>query len=145
MVFATKENYENINRVVELTCLSREQVVQAMSNERKRLKAQGTTVEELNAIKENGRLGAQLKDLRVSLQDCIDRGHCPPGLHDEVKDVAQMMVWRPCSSCLCMLLTAFRKKFFDCARSKGRWEFGAEQGVGISLRYTALAILSRRK
>jgi hypothetical protein len=58
MVFATKENYENINRVVELTCLSREQVVQAMSNERKRLKAQGTTVEELNAMKENGRLGA---------------------------------------------------------------------------------------
>jgi hypothetical protein len=133
MVFATKENYENINRVVELTCLSREQVVQAMSNERERLKAQ-----------ENGRLGGQLKDLRVSLQDCIDRGHCPSGLHDEVKDVAQMMVWRLCSSCLCMSLTAFRKKLFDCARSKERWEFGAEQGVGISLRYTALAILSRR-
>jgi hypothetical protein len=48
MVFATKENYKNINRGVELTCLSREQVVQAMSKERKRFKAQRTTVEELN-------------------------------------------------------------------------------------------------
>jgi hypothetical protein len=118
--------------------LSREQVVQAMSNERKRLKAQGTTVEDLNAMKQNGRPGPQLEDLRVSLQDCIDRGHCPSGLQDDVKEVAQMMVWRPCSSCLYMLLTAFRKRFFDCARSKGRWEFRAEQGVGISLRYTAL-------
>jgi hypothetical protein len=113
MVYATKENSESVNRVVELTCLTRKQVHQAMSNERKATQSPGNDRSGLNAMTKTGRLAAQLKDLRGSLQDCIVGGHCPPGLHDEVKDVARMMVWNSSTSCLYMSLTAFRKQFFD--------------------------------
>jgi thiamine biosynthesis lipoprotein ApbE len=71
MVYATKENNEEINRVARLSCLSRKQVVQAMSNERKRLKAEGSTVEELKGIKEAGRLSMQLKELQKSLKQYV--------------------------------------------------------------------------
>jgi hypothetical protein len=59
MVYATKENYDDIQRVVELTSLTRAQIVRAMSNERRRF-----TELELNTIMETGRLSTQLKDIR---------------------------------------------------------------------------------
>jgi hypothetical protein len=43
MVYATKENSEKIDRVASLASLSRKQVLQAMSNERKR-KAKATRI-----------------------------------------------------------------------------------------------------
>jgi hypothetical protein len=41
MVYATEENSGKIDRMASLTSLSRKQVLQAMSNERKQLKSQG--------------------------------------------------------------------------------------------------------
>jgi hypothetical protein len=50
MVYANNANKEAIDRVVALTCLSRKQVVQAMSNHRKRLKAKGYTDGDLRQL-----------------------------------------------------------------------------------------------
>jgi hypothetical protein len=50
MVYANKANEQAIKRVVALTCLSRKQVVQAMSNHRKRLKAKGYTDGDLRQL-----------------------------------------------------------------------------------------------
>jgi uncharacterized protein with von Willebrand factor type A (vWA) domain len=95
MVYANKENKEAIDRVVALTCLSRKQVVQAMSNHRKRLKAQGFTDQDLKLIKATGGLSKQLHDMKESLQACLDQGHCPPHLQSELDQVATMMVRNP--------------------------------------------------
>jgi hypothetical protein len=93
MVYATKDNNEEINRVARLSCLSRKQVVQAMSNERKRLKAEGSTVEELKDIKEAGRLSMQLKELQKSLKQYIKKRRCPAGLYErDVKEVMRLLV-----------------------------------------------------
>jgi hypothetical protein len=93
MVYATKDNNEEINRVARLSCLSRKQVVQAISNERKRLKAEGSTVEELKDIKEAGRLSMQLKELQKSLKQYVKKRRCPAGLHErDVKEVTRLMV-----------------------------------------------------
>jgi hypothetical protein len=93
MVYATKENNEQINHVARLSCLSRKQVVQAMSNERKRLIAEGSTVEELKGIKEAERLKMQLKELQKSLKQYVKKRRCPAGLHEhDVKEVTRLMV-----------------------------------------------------
>jgi hypothetical protein len=92
MVYANKANKEAISRVVALTCLSRKQVVQAMSNHRKRLKAEGYTDEDLKLIGTTGGLSKQLDNLRVSLQLCLDQRHCPPEIQNELDQVATMMV-----------------------------------------------------
>jgi hypothetical protein len=98
MVYATKDNKEEINRVAHLSCLSRKQVVQAMSNDRKRFKAEGSTVEELRGIKEVGRLSMLLKELQKSLKQCVKECRYPIGLHGhDVKEVTRLMV---CNSSL---------------------------------------------
>jgi hypothetical protein len=106
MVYATKENNEDINRVARLSCLSRKQVVQAMSNERKRLKTEVSTVQELNGIKEAGRLTMQLKELQKSLKQCAATRRCPAGLKEsDVKEVTQLMVCNSSRSTSCIYLS----------------------------------------
>jgi hypothetical protein len=106
MVYATKDNNEDINRVARLSCLSRKQVVQAMSNERKRLKAEGSTVEELKGIKEAVRLSMQLKELQKSLKQYVKKRHCPAGLKEsDVKGVTQLMVCNSSRSTSCIYLS----------------------------------------
>jgi hypothetical protein len=122
---ATKENKGRIDRTADLTGLTRQQIVRAMSNERRRLKAEANTEVERNIIKEAGKLSIQLKELRKSLQGWIDEGRFPPGLDEEVAEVAGMMVCNPFKSDLYMSLTTFRKRFLDSGRSKRHWEFGA--------------------
>jgi hypothetical protein len=61
MVYATKANNFSINRTADLTGLTREQVVRAMSNERRRLKAQGSTAAGLKVSNETAKLAKQLK------------------------------------------------------------------------------------
>jgi hypothetical protein len=98
MVYATKENNEQINRVARLSCLSRKQVMQVLGNKRKRLKAEGSTVEELKGIKEEERLTMQLKELQKSLKQCVAKRRCPAGLKEsDVKEVTRLMVCN--SSC----------------------------------------------
>jgi hypothetical protein len=87
-----KENGRSIDRTADLTCLTWEQVLRAMSNERRRLKAEGSTAAELKVIKKASELSKQLKDLRKSLQDWIDEDRFPSGLDNEVEEVADMMV-----------------------------------------------------
>jgi hypothetical protein len=92
MVYASKDTKESIDRVVSLTSLSRKQVVQAMSNERKRLKAQGYKEADLRLIGTTGGLSKQLEDIKRSLQACIDKKHRPCHVEDELSEVASMMV-----------------------------------------------------
>jgi hypothetical protein len=44
-----------------------------MSNERKRLEGDGYTDAELKSIQETGKLSTQLKEIRASLQECIEK------------------------------------------------------------------------
>jgi hypothetical protein len=91
MVYATAENKEKINRVASLTSLRREQVVRAMNNERRRLKAAGFTDKDLELISTTGGLSKQLQDIRESLQACIDQEHCPSGAEDELQAISAML------------------------------------------------------
>jgi hypothetical protein len=83
VVYATKENDQEINRVARLSFLSRKQVLQAMSNERKRLETEGSTIEELKRIKEAGRLSTELKELQKCRKQYVNKRRCPAGLHDK--------------------------------------------------------------
>jgi hypothetical protein len=106
MVYANKENKEAINRVVTLTCLTRKQVVQAMSNHRKRLKAEGLTDQDLKLIKSTGGLSKQLDAMHDSLQACLDQRHCPPEVRMKLDQVATMMVCKPLTAYFSLLTTA---------------------------------------
>jgi hypothetical protein len=92
MVYAGKDTKESIDRVVSQTSLSRKQVVQAMNNERKRIKAQGYNDADLRLISTTGGLSKQLADIKRSLQACIDKKHRPSQLEDELSEVASMVV-----------------------------------------------------
>lgn len=63
MVYATKENKASIDQTAHLTCLSHQQVVQAMKNERKRLRAEGYTEADLQLISTIRGLSKQLEDI----------------------------------------------------------------------------------
>jgi hypothetical protein len=73
MVYATKENSEMIDRVASLTSLSRKQVLQAMSNERKRLKSQGYKDCDSKLIATTGGLSKQIEEVRQSWQVYVEQ------------------------------------------------------------------------
>jgi hypothetical protein len=129
MVYDTKANKFSINRTADLTGLTREQVVRAMSNERRRLKAQGSTAAGPKVSKETAKLAKQLKEIRESLQDCIDQGCFPFGLEDEVEEVACMMVCSSVTSSLYLSLTTFRKRFLDSGRLKRQCKLACDEPI----------------
>jgi hypothetical protein len=92
MVYATTENKEHIEQVSSLTGLTRSQVVQAMNCERKRLKVQGYTDQDLKMISTTAGLSKQLQDIQLSLQSLLDTGYSPPHLDNKLKEVASMLV-----------------------------------------------------
>jgi hypothetical protein len=57
-VVAAKANKRSFARTADLAGLTREQVVRAMSNERRRLKAQGSTAAGPKVITESARYGS---------------------------------------------------------------------------------------
>jgi predicted component of type VI protein secretion system len=99
MVFATKENNDTINRVASETSLSRKQVLQAMNNERKRLKTQGFKDADLNLIVTTGGLSRQLDELNQSLQVYRDQKRCPPEIVDKLQEHASLVVCNPAMHC----------------------------------------------
>jgi uncharacterized protein with von Willebrand factor type A (vWA) domain len=119
MVYVSKENDEAINRVAALTCLTRKQVVQAMSNHRKRLKAEGFTDEDLNLIKTTGGLSKKLDDMQELLQTCLDQRHCPPQVRMKLDQVATMMVSKAPISYVRLLTTSRDKSLLWVAIEEG--------------------------
>jgi hypothetical protein len=65
------------------------------------------------------------REIRESLQDCIDQGRSPSGLEDEVEEVAGMMVCNSVISSLYLSLTTFRKLLLDSGRLKRQCKLGA--------------------
>jgi hypothetical protein len=76
-----------MNRTADLTGFTRQQIVRAMSNERRRLKAERSTTAEPQIIMEDGKDATQLKELRESLQVWIDKGCFPTGRDAEVEEL----------------------------------------------------------
>jgi predicted component of type VI protein secretion system len=92
MVFATKETNETINRVASETSLSRKQVLQAMANERKRLKTQGFKDTDFNLIVTTGGLSRQLDELKQSLEVYREQEQCPSEIVDKLQEHASLVV-----------------------------------------------------
>jgi hypothetical protein len=92
MVYATTDNQQNIEEVAALTGLTRNQVVQAMNSERKRLKAQGYTDQDLKMMNTTAGLSKQLQEIRLSLQSFLDQGYRPSNLDNELQEVASIIV-----------------------------------------------------
>jgi hypothetical protein len=95
MVYATKENSEMIDRVASLTSLSRKQVLQAMSNERKRLKSQGYKDCDLKLIATTGGLSKQIEEVRQSLQVSVEQEQCPSHVVDQLQELESVVVCNP--------------------------------------------------
>jgi hypothetical protein len=92
MVYATKDNNDKIDRVASLTSLSRKQVLQAMSNERKRLKGQGYKDSDLTLIETTGGLSKQIREVTQSLQVYVENKQCPSHVVAQLQELQSVVV-----------------------------------------------------
>jgi molecular chaperone DnaK (HSP70) len=95
MVYATKDNNEQIDRVASLTSLSRKQVLQAMSNERKRLKGQGYKDSDIKLIETTGGLSQQIQEVTRSLQVYVEEKQCPSHVVAQLQELQSVVVCNP--------------------------------------------------
>jgi molecular chaperone DnaK (HSP70) len=95
MVYATKENNDKIDRVASLTSLSRKQVLQAMSNERKRLKGQGYKESDIKLIETTGGLSKQIQEVTRSLQVYVEQKQCPSHVVAQLQELQSVVVCNP--------------------------------------------------
>jgi hypothetical protein len=95
MAYATKENSEKIDRVASLTSLSPKQVLQAMSNERKRLKSQGYKDSDLKLIATTGGLSMEIEEVRQSLQVYVEQEQCPSHVVAQLQELESVVVCNP--------------------------------------------------
>ena len=79
--------------VMLFTGLTREALVQAMSNERKRYRAEGYTDDDLKALRTSNGLILKLDDACEALSACIQTGSLPPGVDQRLKRVMALVVW----------------------------------------------------
>lgn len=92
MIWVTPETEEAMRDVMRFTGLTRKALVQAMSNERKRYKAEGYTDEDLRMLGRNHGLAKQLNDVSEALKECISAGFLPLGLDRKLKDMMTLAV-----------------------------------------------------
>jgi len=79
--------------VMLFTGLTRKALVQAMSNERKRYRAEGYTDDDLKALRTSSGLILKLDDACEALSTCIQTGSLPPGVDQRLKRVMALVIW----------------------------------------------------
>ena len=98
--------------VMLFTGLTRKALVQAMSNERKRYRAEGYTDDDLKALRASSGLVLKLDDACEALSMCIQTGSLPPGVDQRLKSVVALVVWiiTPCSRYAADLIYRLRRQ-----------------------------------
>jgi hypothetical protein len=92
MVFATKDTQEDINHVARLTLLSKKQVVQAMSNERRKMKCMGWSTNDLLALGNTPAMMCQLNKVCMLLKDVLKAGSVQPGISEKLHEIKKLLV-----------------------------------------------------
>src|ERR1700712_2498437 len=93
MVWATPDAEDDMRDVMRFTGLRRKALVQAMSNERKRYRAEGYTDDDLKTWRASSGLALKLDDACEALIACIQMGSRPPGIDQRLKRVVALVVW----------------------------------------------------
>jgi hypothetical protein len=112
MVWATPDAEGDMRDVMLFTGLTRKALVQAMSNERKRYRAEGYTDDDLKALRASNGLVLKLDDACEALSMCIQTGSLPPGVDQRLKRVVALVVWiiTPCSRYAADLIYRLRRQ-----------------------------------
>lgn len=92
MVFSNKDTQEDIALVMRATRLSKQEVVRAMSNERRQLKSIGWTTKDLHTLAEIPITKKQLHKVNELLGELVNSGAVPETLSEKLHETKKLLV-----------------------------------------------------